>query len=620
MSLGETKTGASTESQLRSILDMVRKEPTHLNYWNAYRRIQKLDLSKLKIPEGRKIRISLLGSFTMEPLAMYLDVDCRLIGLWPDVYIGPFNQYSQEVLNDSSRLYKFDPDVIVLAVHVESLLDRDFLPRFVLLSDSEKRQQQTPIIDRVKALVSKLTPKTKAMILVNNFIVPEFSPLGILDNKVEMGLKEFVQELNRVLADLYRESKQVYVVDLENLASGHGKSRFLNPEMYYRGAFLFSESFLPIVAQEYIGYIKALRNLVRKCIVLDLDNVLWGGILGEDGFEGIKIGGDAAGKAYVDFQRLLFSYYNRGVVLAINSKNNYEETMRVIREHPGMVLRERHFASVRINWGDKVENMIELADELDLGLDSMVFVDDSPQERERMKQALPQVLVVDLPASPFRYCQSLQRINDFNTLTLSEEEKRRGEMYYARRERMQLMETKSSLEEFLRSLDMSIEIKYADRFSILRITSLINRTNQFNLTTRRYTQRQVEEMNAQPGRFQIYCLGVSDRFGDEGIVGVAIVRNEDQMWVVDSFLMSCRVIGRKIETAFLAKIVSDAKRNGVFYLVGEHIPTAKNEPARSFYKDHGFEKIEEGEDLTRWRLDLEKYTVNMPEWVKVKSG
>ena len=169
--------------------------------------------------------------------------------------------------------------------------------------------------------------------------------------------------------------------------------------MYYRGAILFSKSFLPVIAKEYMGYIKALKNVTRKCIVLDLDNVLWGGILGEDGFSGIKLGNDPVGRAYVDFQRLLLSYYNRGIILAINSKNNFDEAIKVIREHPNMILREKNFASMRINWQDKVENMLELSSELNIGLDSMVSIDDSPQERERMKQALPEVLVVDLPSN-----------------------------------------------------------------------------------------------------------------------------------------------------------------------------------------------------------------------------
>lgn len=609
---------ASPESQLNNILMMVRREPTYVNYWNAYRRIQSLHLKTLPIADEKRIRIALLSSFTIEPLAAYLDIGARLIDLSPEIYVGPFNQYSQEILSDNSALYRSDPDMIIFAIHAESLLDRNFLQSFVGLSGSEKTSNQTEIIDHLSVLLSKLAAKSRALILVNNFIVPQFSPLGILDNKADMGLREFVQGLNRMLADLYRTSRQIYVVDLERLASGHGKARCLDPKMYYRGACFFSESFLPVVAEEYLVYAKALKSLVRKCIVLDLDNVLWGGILGEDGPAGIRLGGDPTGNAYLDFQRLLLSYYNRGIILAINSKNNYDEAISVIREHPGMILRENHFASLKINWEDKVENMIAISNELDIGLDSMVFVDDSVQERERVRRALPQVLVVDLSASPFEYCQSLQAVGDFNALVLSDEDKRRGEMYYARKERRQLMRTVDSLEEFLVSLDMVVEIKNADGFSIPRITSLVSRTNQFNLTTRRYSQSEIEEMSNNRQKFLIYTLSVTDRFGDEGIVGVAIVRKEERMWVIDSFLMSCRVIGRKIETALLARLVEDAQKSGVSYLVGEYNPSGRNEPARPFYEIHGFTMIQEDKRLVRWRLDLKASTVKTPGWVKIK--
>jgi len=614
------KDSASPESRLKSMLEMVRREPTYLNYWNAYRQIQRLNLNTLTIPDEKRMKIALLSSFTIEPLAAYLDIGARLIDLSPEIYVAPFDQYSQQILDDDSALYNFDPDMIIIAVHAESLLDKNFLQDFVRLSRSEKTANQAGIIDHFSVLLSKLAAKSKALVLVNNFIVPQFSPLGILDNKADLGLREFFQGLNGMLADLYRASKQIYVVDLERLASGHGKGSLLNFKMYYRGACLFGESFLPVVAEEYLAYTKALKNLVRKCIVLDLDNVLWGGILGEDGPQGIKLGGDPTGNAYLDFQRLLLSVYNRGIILAINSKNNYDEAIKVIRDHPNMILRENHFACLKINWEDKVENMIAISNELDIGLDSMVFVDDSVQERERIRRALPQVLVVDLPRSPFEYCRSIQGASDFNTLVFSDEDKRRGEMYYTRRKRTQLMISAGSLEEFLTSLNMVVEIRKADNFSVARITSLINRTNQFNLTTRRYTQSEVEQMSKRPERFLIYGLRVTDRFGDEGIVGVAIVRKEERQWIIDSFLLSCRVIGRKIETALLAKIVEDAQKSGVSHLVGEYVPTSKNEPARSFYEIHRFTMIEKDERLIRWSLDLKTSALKMPEWVKIKSG
>ncbi len=601
---------------MEDILEEVRKDPTYLNYWNAYRRIQRLDLSQLDVAKAKKMKMAVLSSFTVEPLVMYLDIKSRLLGLYPEIYVAPFNQYPQEILNEKSQLYGFSPDVVIIAIQLESLLGDDFLAEFPRFSEEEKRKRQEQVTEHLKSLISKLTALTKALILVNNFVIPWFSPFGILDNKVNLGLGEFFRTLNGTITDLYRESRQVYVVDLERVAGRHGKARCIDYEMYYRGSIVFSESFVPVVADEYMSYVKSMKNLTRKCIVLDLDNVLWGGILGEDGFDRIKLGEDPTGRAYVDFQRLLLSYYNRGIILAINSKNNDDEALKVIQEHPNMILRGRHFAAMRINWKDKVENMIELADEMNIGLDSIVFVDDSPQERERMKQALPQVLVQDLPKSPFQYAEALQQIDDLNALVLSEEDRRRGDMYYAKKKRTALMESIGSLEDFLKSLEMRAEIKLADSFTIPRVTSLINRTNQFNLTTRRYSQAQVEQMCSQPGEFQVYSMRVSDRFGDEGIVGVAIVRREGEKWVIDSFLLSCRVIGRTVETALLAKIAEDAQVDGASVLIGEYIPTRKNRPASSFYSDHHFEIAEEEEGVVRWRLDLRNVTVETPEWVK----
>jgi FkbH-like protein len=452
-------------------------------------------------------------------------------------------------------------------------------------------------------------------------MVPWFSPLGILDNKSKFGFRIFFQELNKKLLDLYVESRQVYIVDLESLSSKHGKSKSENYKLYYRGNLKLSKTFMPFVASEYVTYFKALKNLNRKCVVLDLDNVLWGGILGEDELNGIRLGGGPIGRAYVDFQKLLLAYYNRGVILAVNSKNNQEEALNVFQHHPNMILREKNFAAMKINWQDKVENMIALAEELNIGLESMIFVDDSSQERERIRQALPQVLVLDLPKSPYQYCEALQTLTDLEALFVSNEDKQRGEMYYARKKRRELMKSKASLEDFFKSLDIKLEIKYADRFSIPRVTSLINRANQFNLTTLRYNQTEVKDMSFNANQFKVYSLKVEDKFGDEGIVGVAIIRKKGKEWIIDSFLLSCRVIGRKIETVLLAKIISDAKKNGTPKVVGKYIPTKKNVPAKSFYKDHGFKLKKSKNKTLTWELRLdENIPIKIPGWVTVKYG
>jgi len=600
--------------QLEHLLNEIQKEPTQLNFWNVYKRIQKLDLDALKVPKEKRVKIALLSSFTIDPLAIYLDIKSRLARLHPEIYVAPFNQYQQEIIDENRGLYAFKPDIIILAVQADVLVNENFYPEYVKLNDVE--QYQTKILKRFQALLLTLTSRTDALVLVNNFMVPSFTPFGILDNKANNGFRSFFHKLNYELAELYKNSSQVYVVDLEAAAGKHGKSHCVDPKLYYRGSFLFSESFLPVIADEYMGYIKALKNLTRKCIVIDLDNVIWGGIIGEDGAEGIQLGSYSPGNAYKDFQRTLLSYYNRGILLAINSKNNPEDALKVIREHPHMLLREKHFAAMRINWQNKIQNMIELAKEMNIGLDSMVFVDDNPREREQMKQALPQVLVVDMPASPFLYRQTLENLNDFNILTLTEEDKKRGEMYRARKKREALREKIGSVEDLLKSLEMKVVIKRADNYSLPRIVRMVNKTNQFNLTTRRYTDAEVRKMKKTKDKFEIYSMQVSDKFGDEGIVGVAIIRKEPTLWTLDSFLLSCRVIGRKVETALLARVLADAKDKGVSVIIGEYIPTQKNAPVKNFYSSHGFEELTQKKNLHRWRLDLTKSTVMTPEWME----
>jgi FkbH-like protein len=351
--------------------------------------------------------------------------------------------------------------------------------------------------------------------------------------------------------------------------------------------------------------------------VLDLDNTLWGGIIGEDGIEGIKLGNAAPGIEYVDFQRSLLSLYNRGVILAVCSKNNYDDAIKVFQEHPFQILKEEHFAAMRINWQNKASNIAELAKEINIGLDSMVFFDDNPVERAQVSQTHPEVLVVDLPKNPRLYRETLENLDVFDVLSLTKEDMARGEMYAGKRKRAELETSMDSIEDFLRTLDLKVRIKPVDDFDTPRIVQLIGKTNQFNLTTRRYTDAEIKQFREEDTSV-VYSMAVMDKFGDEGVVGVAIVKKKDDDWWVDNMLMSCRVIGRSVETALLAKIVKDARSEGASRIIGEYIPTKKNPPAASVYENHGFRMPAQTEnDGTSWILNLESDTVDVPEWIEL---
>ncbi|UCG90657.1 MAG: HAD family hydrolase [Candidatus Heimdallarchaeota archaeon] len=601
------------------LLKLVRKEPTHRNYWNVYKRIKKLDFSNVEIPTHQRINIALLSSFTIDPLAIYLDIDCRLKGLFPEIYIAPFNRFQEEVINERSGLYQSQPDIIIFFVEVESLLEDMFRVKFPQMKTEHRQAELDRVIQTLKQLLTLIHQRSESLILFSNFILPAFSPFGILDNKQEIGFKRFYQSLNIRLEKLFRESKQVFIFDLNEVASNYGKDKYMNYPMNYRGSLLFTESFLPRASYELMGYINALKSKNRKCIVLDLDGTLWGGIIGEDELDGIKLNVTYPGNEFMDFQRSLLSLSNRGVILAVNSKNNLADALEVFQKHPFMLIKEKNLAAYRINWNDKVQNLIELSKEINIGLDSIVFFDDNPIERERIKTSLPEVHVIELPSSPTLFRQTLERMNDFNTLSLTKEDLNRSEMYYARRKRQVLEQQIQSIEEFIKSLNIVAKIRYADDLVLPRVTNLLNRTNQFNLTTRRYTDAEIRQMYSNSEKYLIYTLEVVDKFGHEGTVGVAIVKiNSEDSYLIDSFLMSCRVIGRKIETSFLYKIIKDAQKKRVKNLEAEYIPTKKNSLVKDFYPKHGFQMLEKRNDgQSRWVIHPLDTKVIYPEYIQV---
>ncbi|MFW9808213.1 MAG: HAD-IIIC family phosphatase [Candidatus Thorarchaeota archaeon] len=603
--------------EFEEVLKPVREDPSYLNLWSAYKKILSMELSS--IDEKDNLHLSLIGSSTLEPLAACIDIKTRLEGFSPSTFVGGFNTYRQEAMDKNSPLYKSKPDVIILAVDAWSILDQNFLSTYPRISDKERNDLRKQLVKDVGSIAQILETNTSAVILVNNFIVPVFSPLGIVDNKQKIGLKRFFKDANLELSEMFSESSRVFVVDLDSAAADFGKSRITNWNTWYRGSVPFSEEFSPTLADTYLRYIRAFKAKTKKCIVLDLDNTLWGGIIGEDGIEGIKLGNASPGIEFVDFQRGLLSLYSRGIILAICSKNNYDDAMKVFQEHPFQILKEEHFAAMRINWQNKVSNIAELAEEINIGLDSMVFFDDNPVERAQVMQTLPEVLVVDLPKNPRLYRETLENLNVFDVLSLTKEDMSRGEMYVGKRKRAELETSIGNIEDFLRTLDLKVRIKPVDDFDTPRVVQLIGKTNQFNLTTRRYTDAEVQTFREEDSSI-VYSMAVTDKFGDEGVVGVAIVKKKEKDWWIDSLLMSCRVIGRSVETALIAKIVKDARAEGASRIIGEYIPTKKNPPAAKVYESHGFDmQIQTEENGTTWILNLDSDTVDVPEWIELKE-
>lgn len=320
---------------------------------------------------------------------------------------------------------------------------------------------------------------------------------------------------------------------------------------------------------------------MKKCIVLDLDNTLWGGIVGEDGRDGIQLSTTPPGAAFVAFQQGLRDLYDRGVILAINSANNPNDALEVIRTNPNMILKEQHFAAMRINWNDKVQNLRELANELNIGLDSMVFLDDSPHNRENVRNFLPEVETPDLPTDPVEYTKFLHSLPYFNSIALTDEDKMRGNFYVTERLRKEQEKQHTDRSEFLKSLNIELHIAENDKTSVERLSQLTEKTNQFNNNKRPLFTTEIERY-MMDGEYSVFHARAIDQFGDQGIIALALLRKDEKNWVFESLLMSCRVVGRGIEDAFVAHIAHIAQQNGAESISIIFTPTEKNELSRAF--------------------------------------
>jgi FkbH-like protein len=548
-----------------------------------------IDNSKLE----KKTRVAILSSFTINGLEEALRVKCAEKNVSCVTYTSGYNQYNQDILDTESKLYKFSPDISFLILDTRSILKDLFYSPYSVSAIDRKEfidKRANELLDLAKTLTKRL----KSKLVITNFSIPTYSPYGIYETKTDYGFQDMIRDLNHRLTSALLTESSVYLYDFNAFVAKYGEINVFDYRQFFLGDIKVALNYIPYLAEDLMGYIKPLLGINRKCIALDLDNTLWGGIVGEDGFEGIELGPRAPGNAFVEFQRHLLSLHQRGVILAINSRNNPEDALKVIREHPYMVLREENFASLRINWNDKITNMREIAEELHIGLDSIVYIDDDPINRELMDRALPEVLTVNLPQDSSLYAPTLMGLTDFNLLTITSEDIKRGQMYMQQQKRIELQKSSASnLKDFLSQLGIRITIKKADQFTIPRISQLILKTNQFNLTTFRYQEEDVRRFS-QDRNILMGCAQTEDKFGDNGITGVFIVRKDSPSeWIIDTFLLSCRVMGRGVEDAIMGFILNEAKGGGVTTIKCQYIPTKKNKPCEEFLHNCGFNK--EGE-------------------------
>lgn len=560
-------------------------------------------------------RLAILRSFTVEPIIPLLRAAGFLAGLDLTVHLGEFNSYAQEILDPGSALYRFHPDAVVLAVQARDIA-ADLWDRFSDLGEEERSLAASRVTRQFSDMAAAFRAHSGAHLIIHNWELPAIPSAGVLDSQDGQGQSATMERLNEQLRELVRGRPGMYVLDYDGLITRHGRSRWRDERKWLTVRLPIASAQLIHLAEEWLRFLHPLSGKVAKALVVDLDNTLWGGVIGEDGIDGIRVGIEHPGASYRDLQRVMLDFYRRGILLAISSKNNPDDAMEALEKHPGMILRPQHFAAMRINWQDKAQNLREIAEELNIGVDALAFLDDNPVEREQIRAALPEVAVLDLPADAAQYAQVLRDCPLFERLVLSEEDKQRGVYYAAQRERTELESACASKEDFLRSLQQEVEIARVDSSTLARVAQLTQKTNQFNTTTRRYKEQEIAEMATSPDR-RVVSVRVVDRYGDNGLVGVAITRDEGETREIDAFLLSCRVIGRNVETAILSYLAEDARRRGLTRIAGWFLPTKKNAPASDFYAQHGFSAARKETQGALWTLDLRNGLPACPDWIKL---
>ncbi len=416
-------------------------------------------------------------------------------------------------------------------------------------------------------------------------------------------ISEVVAEYNNALFELEHKYNNVKVLDITEFTRQYNSTELFDWKFY----FISQMGLNPKLHKDFKAWFERKLDSIalkrKKCLVLDLDNTLWGGILGEDGIEGIKIGGDYPGKAFLYFQEALFQLKRSGIMLAVCSKNNEQDVLEAWDKNPYIVLKKESFVAYRINWQDKASNIQEMAKELNIGLDSFVFVDDNPTERELVKQMLPMVAVPEFPEQPYELPIFFKELVEryFKIYSITDEDKKKTEQYKANAARLEAQQSFADFDKFLESLEIQIDIEQANEFNIPRIAQMTQKTNQFNLTTKRYTDSDIHNFLAKGCK--IWCISVSDKFGDNGITGTIIIDGNE----IDSLLLSCRILGKGIEVVFVKKILSILANEGIANMKATYIPTAKNAQVKDFYERCGFICVQEKED------GIKEYSLNLTE-------
>ncbi|MBI70385.1 MAG: haloacid dehalogenase [Gemmatimonadetes bacterium] len=546
------------------------------------------------------IKIGVISNATTKLVVPALVGTALRSGISLQVVEAEFNQIAQETFSSDSVFISQKLDFILVAI------DYRGLPLSPCPGDEDSAEKNVQdCLGYLKSVVESVRTKTGAQIILQNIASPVEALSGSYEGSLPGSANWLISRLNSELDGLVADD--TFIVDIAGLAANLGLTNWHDPTLWNIAKLSFSQRYMPIYADYVCRIMSARLGKSRRCLILDLDNTLWGGVIGDDGLEGILIGnGDPTAEAHLHIQQTVLELRERGVVLAVSSKNEDATARQPFKEHPDMLLREEHIAAFQANWSDKASNIKAIAEMLSLGLESMVFLDDNPAERMQVRRELPEVAVPELPKDPALYARTLIAAGYFEAITFSEEDRKRATFYQGNAKRVQTLNQSSDMDAYLKSLDMEISFTPFDATGRARIAQLISKSNQFNLTTKRYSELDVKELEGDQS-FYTRQIRLKDTFGDNGMISVIVCKKNTSAWEIDSWLMSCRVLGRRVELAALQDIVTNAKASGATKVVGTYIPTVRNIIVKDHYKKLGFTKILDESEIETWKLDISDF-------------
>lgn len=559
------------------------------------------------------MNIAILRNVTIEPIEVYLRYLAYQIGFNARISFGVYDNIFQESAGKQGSIITKGLDYVLVFAQLETL-SPNLICDFASLKKEDIEQEKLRIKNYIISVLSGIREQTNAVILWHSFELPCTPALGILDSQMADGQSEMIMELNRITRNLLQETGNAYLVDMNHPVKRLGIKEFYDKRFWHIAKSPYSLLALAEIAEEDFKFIRALKGKNKKCVVLDCDNVLWGKVIGEEGISGITLGKTYPGSIYREFQKVILNLHNKGILIALCSKNNQEDVWGVFESHPDMILKKEHISADQINWEDKATNLRRIAGHLNIGLDSLVFIDDSDFEINLIRQILPEVTVVHLPKDKaMDYKDILASCGLFDSLIFSAEDKKRGAMYKADEQRKKLVCQTTDLKSYYKSLEMVVTTNLADDFSKPRIAQLTQKTNQFNLTTKRYSEADIQEFSKSRYSDVLY-LKLKDKFGDMGIVGVCIVIYKEDTAVFDTFLLSCRALGRKVEEVFLDNCLKLCRLRGAKLAIGEYFPTNKNIQVKDFFQERGFKVVEKNGTKCITSLELNNHTPDIPDF------